>query len=62
MISNMLRLPEVIKITGLSRSSIYAMIEKEQFPKQVSLGLRAVGWRYTDIEDWITSRTHVGAK
>jgi len=43
MASKILRLPSVIELTGLSRSSIYAQIAHGTFPKQVSLGARAVG-------------------
>jgi prophage regulatory protein len=53
MASRILRLPAVIQLTGLSRSSIYLRIAEGSFPKQVSLGPRAVGWREIDIENWI---------
>jgi prophage regulatory protein len=56
MSDNILRLPAVKKITGLSRSCIYAMIDKEQFPKQVSIGMRAVGWLENEIRDWVKTR------
>lgn len=56
MTCNILRLPEVMKITGLSRSSIYAMMEKNQFPKQKALGARAVGWLESEIHEWVSSR------
>jgi prophage regulatory protein len=56
MTCNILRLPEVIKVTGLSRSSIYAMIDRGQFPKQITLGARAVGWLDSEIEAWIEKR------
>jgi prophage regulatory protein len=42
-----------MKLTGLSRSSIYLMISNGSFPRQVSLGARAVGWRESDIHDWL---------
>ena len=56
MSNNILRLPEVKKITGLSRSSIYAMMEKSAFPRQVSLGARAVGWIDAEISEWIAQK------
>ncbi len=56
MTCNILRLPEVMKTTGLSRSSIYAMMDKGLFPKQVALGARAVGWLESEIKDWINQR------
>lgn len=51
-----LRLPEVRKQTGLSKSSIYSMMYKGLFPRNVKLGERAVGWRSDDIEQWINLR------
>ena len=51
-----LRLPQVIKHTGLSRSSIYLRIANNEFPESVSLGGRAVGWLESDIDEWIVTR------
>ncbi len=48
-----MRLPEVIKMTGLSRSTIYLRMSKGSFPLSISLGERAVGWLETDVEDWL---------
>jgi len=43
-------------MTGLSRSAIYALIADGQFPAQVNLGPRTVGWVESEIFDWIESR------
>jgi len=51
-----LRLNEVIARTGRSRSSIYADIDREEFPKPIKLGLRAVGWLESEIDNWIQGR------
>lgn len=48
-----LRLPDVKKRTGLSRSTIYLRISNDVFPKPISLGGRAVGWLDSEIDDWI---------
>ncbi len=50
------RLPEVIARTGLSRSTIYNLIQKGEFPSQINLGPRAVGWVENEIVDWIEAR------
>ena len=50
------RLPEVVAICGISRSTIYEMIRRDEFPRPVQLGARAVGWRRSDIEAWLASR------
>jgi prophage regulatory protein len=34
----------------LGCSTIYRMIAQDQFPAQIRLGARAVGWRWTDLE------------
>lgn len=56
MANYVLRLPEVIKRTGLARSTIYDQMEKGTFPRPIRIGERAVAWRDSDIEDWIASR------
>ena len=51
-----LRLPEIIARTGLSRSSIYLRISNGEFPRSVSLGGRAVGWLEEDVERWLAEK------
>lgn len=50
------RLPEVINRTGLSRSSIYLRLRQGSFPGQINLGGRAVGWLDAEINKWIDQR------
>ena len=52
-----LRLPDVIKNTGLSRSTIYAFMKEGKFPQNICLGIRARGWNENDIQAWINSRS-----
>ena len=43
--------------TGLSRSTLYAMMKNGEFPQSISLTQgRAVGWLVSDIQAWIDSR------
>lgn len=51
-----LRLKDVIDITGLARSTIYKLISQRDFPKPVSLGDRCVGWVESEVHDWILAR------
>jgi prophage regulatory protein len=51
-----LRLPDVKRSTGLSRSTIYLRITQGAFPKPISLGGRAVGWLETEIQQWLQRR------
>ena len=60
MATRILRLPEVKKRTGLSRSTIYVRLDKKTFPIPVPLGGRAVGWVETEIEAWLEA--HIQAR
>ncbi|WP_431022068.1 AlpA family transcriptional regulator [Erwinia rhapontici] len=51
-----MRLPEVISTCGLSRSTIYDLITREQFPSQISLGGKNVAWLASEIDEWMQSR------
>jgi len=56
MATTILRLPDVILRTGLSRSTIYLRIQENAFPKQISLGPRAVGWLESEVQDWLNQQ------
>ena len=51
-----LRLPAIMRATGLSRSTLYRLIANEQFPRPVQLGPRAVAWRRSDLDAWSAAR------
>ncbi len=51
-----LRLPDVKRSTGLSRSTIYLRIAQGTVPKPVSLGGRAVGWLEAEVQQWLQRR------
>ena len=53
---NFLRLSDVIKRTGLSRSSIYLNIKNGHFPKNINIGARSVGWLESEINAWMQNR------
>lgn len=48
-----MRMKEVIKTTGLSRSAIYQKVSVGQFPQQIKLGERAVGWLDDEVSGWL---------
>jgi prophage regulatory protein len=50
------RLPTVMQATGLGRSTIYRLIADGAFPTPVHLGPRAIGWRWSDLDQWSASR------
>jgi prophage regulatory protein len=53
-----LRLPEVKAITGLSKTSLYALIRDKSFPAPVRVGPRAVAWVRSEVRQWAVERVH----
>lgn len=62
MYSRLLRIHEVKERTGLSRSTIYDLIKKNQFPKGIAITKRCVGWVEDDIHDWIVGRLEAAGR
>ena len=58
--NHLLRLPEVRDAVGLKTTAIYDAIRKGSFPSPVRIGDRAVAWRESDIEAWISARPSTG--
>jgi predicted DNA-binding transcriptional regulator AlpA len=53
-----LRFKAVCDLSGLGKTSVYSIPD---FPKRVVLSPRAVGWRLSEVQAWIESRSAVGA-
>ncbi|ENV50385.1 AlpA family transcriptional regulator [Acinetobacter junii] len=57
-----LRIKEVVDITGISRSSIYELLNKKSprydptFPKSIKISVSAVGWFQHELNDWLLSK------
>ena len=54
--SLLLRLPTVLRATGLARSTVYKLVAERKFPAPVELTARAVAWRKGDVERWASER------
>ena len=51
-----LRMPDVVAITGLSSASIYKQIRLGHFPEGIKLTARCTGWALSDVEAWIKAK------
>lgn len=49
-LSRIIRRPETLDITGLSKSSLYNRINDGLFPPPISLGARAVGFVKVEVD------------
>ena len=56
MTQTFLRIGDVVRATGLPQSTIYEMVARGTFPKQVHLSPRAVGWIESEVLDWQHAR------
>ena len=54
--ASLIKLKAVINMTGLSRSSIYALIQKRAFPEPVKLSERSSAWVVSEVQEWIESK------
>ena len=52
----LIRRKEVERLTGLSRSTIYAWMRQGRFPQSVRLGPRTVRWDFDEVQDFICTR------
>lgn len=48
-----IRFPEVLALTALSRAHIYRKMAQGTFPNRLKIGKRAVGWQSTDVDNWL---------
>ena len=58
----LLRLRDVIKMTSLSRTTIYNNMEKGKFPKNIHLGPKISVWIEREIQEWINSQILLNRK
>lgn len=52
----LLRCPEVLSRTGLSKTALYSLIAAGEFPAPVQIGPRSVAWKESEINCWIAGR------
>ena len=51
----LLRLPDVLRRTGLSRATIYRKADKGEFPAPRRIGANSVAWYESDVAAWIAA-------
>ncbi len=54
--NQMLRAPEVMARTGLSRVTIWRRVRAGTFPAPVQLGVNSIGWPASEITAWLANR------
>ena len=57
-----LRLKDVIRVTSLSRSTIYRYVASGIFPKQIEIAPKIVVWIESDIQKWMSEKVQKHAE
>lgn len=48
----LLKIDEVVSLTGLSRATIYRLVKVSKFPPPIRPSSQCSRWRMSDIEKW----------
>ncbi len=56
----LIRLNAVRDRTGLSRSTIWRLERRGEFPKHRQISLNAIGWLEAEVDEWVLSRERAG--
>lgn len=59
--TKLLRITNVLAVTGMSKTCVYDAMKNSSFPRPVRLGTRSVAWRDDEIQAWVESRPRVEA-
>jgi len=50
-----LRVSDVVKKTGLGKSTVWLWVKENKFPKPIKMSPRVTVWEEEKIEDWMNS-------
>ena len=51
--ANLLRIQDVMKKTGIAKSTIWLWVNEDKFPKPIKLSKRITVWDESEIDEWI---------
>ena len=61
-IERIMRRPEVQSTTGLPCSTLYELMDKGEFPKNIPIHGRAKGWVASEVQRWVSERIEEAKK
>jgi prophage regulatory protein len=51
-----LRIHQVLELTGLTRGTVYRFVKEDSFPQPIQLGPKLLGWWEHEVEAWLATR------
>ena len=52
----LLRLPEVLEMVPIKKTTLYDLMRRGLFPRNIKLGSNMVAWVASEIEEWINTQ------
>lgn len=56
MSEKLLRLPQVMEMTGLARSTVWLWVKKNKLPQPIKLSERVTVWKESTLVEWINGK------
>jgi prophage regulatory protein len=53
---SLIKLPGVMKLTTISKATVYKYMKQDLFPKNVSLGGESVVWVLAEVDEWVMDK------
>lgn len=51
----LVRMPELLQRTTLSRATIYRRMARGEFPQSIAIGQNSAAWYASDVEKWLAA-------
>jgi len=53
-----LRIPKVMELTGLAKSTVWLWVKQGKLPSPIKLSTRVTVWKRSDLEEWINAQSN----
>jgi len=58
----LLSVKDVMRLLGVSRTTVYRLLADDSLPKPIKLGLRRIAWRASDLRRYIAMKGNMKGK
>lgn len=58
-VMKIIKVPEVLERCAMSRASLYRMLQRNEFPRQVRISIRSIGFYEHEVNQWLADRQRV---
>lgn len=58
-VMKIIKVPEVLERCAMSKASLYRMLQRNEFPRQVRISIRSIGFYEHEVNEWLAERIRV---